>query len=340
MKNKKNIKIILKVIIFILIGVIIFALISRILIPDWIKDDGSTIAIKSFYNEPKDSLDTVFVGNSSVYKSISPIELWKEYGITSYDYSSPEQRIWLSYYLIKECLIYQSPKVIFLNVDEAFTEDDATEQSIRKALDNMKYNGAKKEAMNDKIFNISNFDKLSYIFPILRYHSRWDSLNGDDLILDIDEYYTIHKGYVMSKNQKAYVKGNEDISQVSIGTKSTTYLEKIIDLCKENNIELVLMYIPSPMTWSENKNEEMQEFATSHNVRYIDMNINCDLDMNWDKDTEDGGWHLNLYGARKVTNYLGKILKEEYHFISHKDDEEYSYWYDDEQDYDVALYQL
>lgn len=340
MIKKCNIKLIIKIIVFILIGLIIFALLSSILVPDFISADGSRVAIRGFYNEPKDSLDAVFVGNSSVYKSISPIELWKDYGMTTYDYSSPEQRIWLSYYLVKECLNYQTPRVIFLNVDEAFTEDDATEQSIRKALDNMKYKGAKEQAINDKIFNLSNFDKLSYFIPILRYHSRWDSLSGDDLILDTDEYYTIHKGYIMSKKQKAYIKGKDNTASVSIGPKVSTYLEKIIDLCNERNVELVLMYLPSPMTWSQNKHKAILDFANTHDTRFVDMNQNDLLNIDWNEDTEDGGWHLNLYGAKKVTHYLGKILTEDYNLPDHREDEDYFYWFEDEDRYNVALYEL
>lgn len=340
MVEKKNLKIVIKIIVFILIGLIIFALLSRILCPSWIRDDGTTIAIKGFYNEPKDTLDAVFVGNSSVYKSVSPMELWKNYGITSYDYSSPEQRIWLSYYLIQECLSYQSPRVIFLSVDEAFTEDDATEQSVRKAFDNMKYNGVKKDAINDKIFNLSNFDKLSFLIPILRYHSRWDSLNPEDLILDEDEYYTIHKGYVISKKQKALVKKEYNNPNISIGPKVNNYLEKIIDLCNEKNVELVLMYVPSPMTWSENKHKSVIDFANTNNIRFIDMNGNNQLDIDWDKDTEDAGWHLNFYGAKKVSNYLGRILKEDYNLPDHRQEDEFSGWNDAENDYELALYEL
>lgn len=88
----------------------------------------------------------------------------EKYGITSYDFASPDQKIWLSYYFIKECFNYQKPKVIVLSVDEFFSEENISEQSLRKALDSMRYNGVKREILNDKTFNISSSEKLSYIF--------------------------------------------------------------------------------------------------------------------------------------------------------------------------------
>ena len=155
MLSRMNLKLIFKIISFILIGIIIFILLSAIIVPHWTRNDGTTVVIKSFYNEPKDTIDAVFIGNSSVYKGISPMEIWKKYGITSYDFASPDQKIWLSYYFIKECFNYQKPKVIVLSVDEFFSEENISEQSLRKALDSMRYNGVKREILNDKTFNIS-----------------------------------------------------------------------------------------------------------------------------------------------------------------------------------------
>ena len=34
--------------------------------------------------EPKDSLDVIIVGDSLTYSSVSPMQLWKAHGITSY----------------------------------------------------------------------------------------------------------------------------------------------------------------------------------------------------------------------------------------------------------------
>ena len=39
-----------------------------------------------------------------------------------------------------------------------------------------------------------------------------------------------------------------------------------------------------------------------------------ELKINWQTDSYDGGDHLNLQGAEKVTDYLGEYLKENYDF--------------------------
>ena len=56
----------------------------------------------------------------------------------------------------------------------------------------------------------------------------------------------------------------------------------------------------------------MEEYATQHGLKYInflELQEDCGLDFN--TDTYDAGLHLNLWGAIKVTDYLGQYLAEE-----------------------------
>ena len=48
------------------------------------------------FEEPEQSLDVLFFGHSGLYSAISPMELYKEYGFTSYDCSQPLQLPWES----------------------------------------------------------------------------------------------------------------------------------------------------------------------------------------------------------------------------------------------------
>ena len=64
-------------------------------------------------------------------------------------------------------------------------------------------------------------------------------------------------------------------------------------------------------------------------MKFIDYNLKENIDrINLDnkEDYADGGYHLNVYGAEKITNDLGKILTREYNCINHKEDEKYAYW--------------
>lgn len=56
----------------------------------------------------------------------------------------------------------------------------------------------------------------------------------------------------------------------------------------------------------------MEEYAAAHNLRYINfLELQEDTGIDYSTDTYDGGLHMNLSGAEKLSRYLGKMLTEE-----------------------------
>ena len=71
----------------------------------------------------------------------------------------------------------------------------------------------------------------------------------------------------------------------------------------------------------------MNEYALGKGVPYVDLNLMAkDLGMNWETDTMDGGDHLNINGAKKVTAYLGAYLKRNYALTDFRENRMYQYW--------------
>ena len=326
-------KLFMKILLFILIEVVIFYLCNIIFLPEWIKDSGATLSTAGIYQEKENSLDVVFVGSSNIYNGVSPLEIWNQTGIASYSYASPEQKIWLSYYAIKELLNYQTPKVIVLDMNEAFSSENFQEDTVRKLFDNMKLGKAKLEGINDKNLNLSFSDKLSYIFPVLRYHTRWNDLSINDFKRIFNKYDSTYKGYVMSKNVSAY-EGNTDYMKsynetVEMDPISQEYLNKILELCNNNNIELLLIDMPSPNSWSYPRHEAVKKYAQEHNIKFLELNCIDEININWETDTQDKGWHLNINGARKVSSYIAEFLKENYDLQDHRNEDSYKDWNND-----------
>ena len=323
----------IRVICFLLIGYLLLSVLTKIFIPKWItaEDNRMSYIIKEFYKEPKNSIDVVFMGNSDVYRGISPIKLWDEYGIVSYNFVSSGQRMWTAYYLMEECLKYQKPELIVLNMDSAFNESESSESNYRKVFDNLKLSKNKIKAITDKTFEFSKRDILTYLIPITRFHSRWTELSYKDFKNAFKTQKYGLKGMDLNvdinplNNDENYM--NRDDSERRIGSKCSEYLEKMVNLCKENNIELLLIEIPSADSWSYDLSNKTQEFADEHGLEFIDMNLNYkEFGFDWKTDTADAGDHLNVYGAEKVSKYLGKIIQEKYNVKNRKDDKEYEEW--------------
>ena len=102
------------------------------------------------------------------------------------------------------------------------------------------------------------------------------------------------------------------------------YFNKIIKLCQENDIMLVLFGVPSMKSWSYAKDQKINELSNEYGLEFIDLNNILEID--WVNETKDEGSHLNYSGAKKVSHYLGNYLFENNLVVNHKDDNKYDDW--------------
>ena len=342
------IKNILKIVFFITIFMILFCALGIFLNPtgtimEWFQ----SYTVIEFYKEKKNSIDVLYVGNSCIYTGISPMEVYKNTGITGYAFSTSGQRMASSYYFIKEAFKTQKPKLVFLEIGEAFTGIDKNdEMSIRRAIDSLKFSKNKLDMIWDEDYKLSNFDKLSCIFPILRFHSRWNNLDESDLRKFVFKGNYTDKGYLLEKNTKKYngkvnkrlkseqddeIKESEEelqfeISKIPIEVRAK--IDKMIEYCKEMNSELIFIKLPEPIVWNEEKREIIKDYAKEKNVKFIDLNYDEKINIDWQTDTQDEGNHLNLYGAEKVGKYLSDYLVDNFDLPDHREEPYYSDWND------------
>ena len=111
---------IIKYFLFFLIFILILSILSKILNPAFGINDKWFVSnsVNDLYKNPKNSFDVLFVGDSCVYTAVSPLEIYNETGITSFDLSTPGQKLWSSYYLLNEAFKTQKPKICFIECGE------------------------------------------------------------------------------------------------------------------------------------------------------------------------------------------------------------------------------
>ena len=198
-----------------------------------------------FHDFKKNSLDVLMVGDSSIMRAVSPMELWESDGISSYNYSVSGGRIHTVYYWIQDALKTQKPKLIIIDLITLFYEEDAPEEYKRTFVDYINDFDLKFKIINDGIYAENLFEKASILFPILRYHDRWKEIDLSALQNLNRKYEDSYRGFVLSVSIKPNYAGNKYMEKSKDNVKMMDtykeYLYKTIDLCKKNNIKLLIL---------------------------------------------------------------------------------------------------
>ncbi len=318
----KFIKELVYIIIFIISILLTIDVLNRIFIPKWIhsSDNMHGYITRGYFAEEENSLDVIFMGNSDTYRGITPMEIWNDYNITSYNFVSAGQRMWTGYYMLIEALKTQKPKVIMLNIDGIFSTNQSSMSNYQKVFDTMLISKNKINAIMDPAFNFSYGRKLAYVFPIIAYHTRYNELTSEDFKYAYSDYHNPYKGLDISVDSKPfkgdYITNSDDVWPLD--DKVTKYLDKFVQKCREEKIDLEFIWVPSPDSWSAEKSNAVKEYTLKNDIDFIDLNyIYKDINIDFTTDTADGGDHLNIYGATKVSKYLGEYLNNNYSFEKH-----------------------
>ena len=314
---KKTIRNIIKLTAFVLFLCVIFGAFTLILMPKTnTKEAGfKHVSAYSIINEAPDTIDVLILGTSQAYCSFIPLEIWKDIGVTSYVCSTPSQPLFYTEEFLQKALETQTPKLIVLETDsifEKFSETSILEHKLEKAL------------------------------PLIAYHSRWKELTSEDFVFKYD-YSQRHlgKGFVydyrsVGRVGSDYMVPSDDVKNIL--SSSIYYLERIINICDQKNIELIFVSSLSAANWDYSKHNAVETIAQKYNIEYIDVNlIPEEVGLDWDNDWLDEGKHLNYYGAKKFTKWFATYLQKFDLLTDKRDLAEYHCWNEDAKQMDSEI---
>lgn len=308
---------------------------QKLLVPKYQDDIVEGAMIEEYYDE-KLPHDVVFIGDCEVYENISTIKLWEEYGITSYIRGSAQQLPWQSYYLLEDTLRYETPDVVVFNVLSLKYDKPQKETYNRMTLDGMRWSKSKIDDVKASMTEEENF--IDYVFPILRYHSRWSELTMNDIKYMFKKDPVTVNGYYMRIDVRPQTDFPDPmpLSDYTLGSNAMSYLDKMTALCKEKGIKLVLIKAPTEYPhWYNEWDDQIVQYAKDNDLPYINMiPLQEEIGLDMSVDTYDAGLHLNLSGAEKLAVYFGRYLKENYDLKDHREDPEYVEEYNEK----TALY--
>lgn len=302
---------------------------TRLFMPKYMHGILEGAMIGEYYDDPTDH-NVVFIGDCELYENISPVYLWENFGINSYIRGSAQQLIWQSYYLAEETVEREHPDVIVFNVLSMKYNTPQNEAYNRMTLDGMKWSSSKVDSIKASMTEEESM--IEYMFPLLRYHSRWSDLNADDFNYLFHRDKVTFNGYYMRVDEKPAddnIPKGRPIIDYQFGDTAYQYLDKLTKLCKDNDIELILVKAPSLFPyWYPQWDKQIEDYAAANDLTYINfLDYKDSIGLDWDKDTYDGGLHLNLSGAEKLSEYFGQILSNDFNVPDRRGEEDLEkYW--------------
>ena len=306
---------ILKISVAVIMFALVFFTLQRLLVPKFASVALEGGLIREYYNSPINH-DVFFLGDCEVYANFSTITLWEEYGVTSYIRGSPQQLLWHSYYLLEDTLRHarEKPQVIVLNVMTMQYDQPQYEPYNRLTLDGMRMSPTKIRAI--RASRLADEDWLSYIFPFFRYKDNWRDVDSEDFRFFFNDPQVSISGFMIRSDTMpvGFVPYPLRRANYQFGDKAFEYLERLVQLTRDNDIELILIKAPVLLPhWFDEWDEQIIEFAEQNDLIYINfLGYITEIGLDFSQHTFNAGFHLNVFGAEVMSRYFGQILLDEF----------------------------
>lgn len=329
-KNKSYFRRIFRIIGFIVVLFLLYSIIGIAVIDD---NASTRLTFHDFYNQ--DNIDIAFVGASHVLRGIDPRVIEDEFDCCCFNLGSASQTYADSYYVLKELIQKNDIKTVFFNVEFC---------GFPREVDNKKASwiitdyllGVNKYEL---IFNVfDSKDWVSMLFRLCRYKDDitlewcknniaaktcpdyWNFATTNPVYDNYSMY--CYKGFCAQyeeKNSSLFIFADnyqefDTVDLDSFNPLAIEYISKSIELCKENEVEIILFSAPVSRFYIEQSGDYsgfidyMNSYAEEMHVEYIDFNLLLGADFSdeyfFDLD------HLNYDGAQYFSHIIVGFLRD------------------------------
>ena len=277
-------------------------------------------------------------GSCHAYSSFDVPYYQEHYGLTAYNMSNPGEFLPITYVRMAEQFRKGVPDVALVDTwglmvyDTYSTIENTLEFYSIVNLESIPQSPEKKEVIND----FGEFDSLELNFPLAHYKDRL--IERELLPYDFDftrenvrewheSHYLYHNDWLFNEmddrignrgnvSWEAYPQEDYDRLQSHVEAGQTMpiednlmkYLDRIIDLCRENGVELIFYRAPYLSTENELKKANfLAEYLAEQGIPFYDLEAELDFDPMTDFFDEH---HLAVPGMAKATDFLGARIQE------------------------------
>lgn len=281
--------------------------------------------------------EVLWIGSSHIYRTIIPQYLYDNYGIASLSLSTSGQTSYHTLTTLQDLDHLDQMKVVVMDVfaflrPYTYSADfnhSLTTTDPSKIADDMKPSRYTLSA--SALRQLPEYDLKKYIrllgekemdIPLQYYFSLFQS-HSQYLRLDRYNYESGDRRFVRHLNyspsydpwplEDPFENEITDDPSVTLNSQCYDYLMRIIELCKKENVPLLMTAIPYDVSNAERiVLEQIEQIAMEHDVPFVDMEtIIEDAFIEWENDFMDHG-HTNHFGAVKISDFFGDYLTTNY----------------------------
>ncbi len=296
-----------------------------------------------FYEDTENTWDGVLIGSSPVDRAWAAPAAWNAYGMAVYAMDTDAFPLMMTGSLLDEILTRQD--ISFAAVELHALSGKNIQRNGEQIRWVTEYIRSPKLKLESILHAFSYMDewypgalsrdpisRLSYFFPILKFHSRLTDEEGfypgdfDSGENDMKGVYTSGKRLIMNEvDLKPYEKTKE------LSAEQTALLDYIMDYCEEKDIQLLFYVLPSEVS-DDDKGELNAACAYALDRGYPVLNgqsaeVLDAVEMDPETDFIDKQ-HMNIYGSRRFTEFFAKWLEDTLDLEDHREDEAYASWDD------------
>ena len=283
------------------------------------------------YKAAQGTVDTLFCGTSHVYYAFDPELFDNRMGTTSFNMGTGAQLMSGTYFLIKEGVDINPIKNVYLGISFSSllrSENDSARlgtfdrlTTLRGKLRYIASEDNNNRRMNELFYStrVKNYFKIRSIKKNVSRKLKPDYKTTTPVAKENIYMYrgyqssdAVFSGVRKTKTNKEYNVWDE----ANVSEESLIYLKKIIKLCKDKNINLTLVILPSTDAFLqeagdyEGMHDYYQALTDEYNIPLYDF-INYedrleDFPNEYFKDNN----HLNLTGSRIFGNMFIDMLEQ------------------------------
>ncbi|MCM1568107.1 MAG: hypothetical protein NC081_01520 [Roseburia sp.] len=336
---KKKIYNVVKVFVFLLLIVLIYMGLKFVVVDDI--DSLTRITMHELYSLDE-NIDTLLIGPSHTFRGIDAAKISENSDRNCFALSTSAQDLAGSYYLLMEADKENDIKDVYLEVSPTAISKEIGDETktyiitdyMKPSINKYKYlfEVIQPEYYSNAFFTVCRYtDSLNGALSIKNwYHNAvkkdstyWNyAYRGDDTLNYTgrghwDSYGNFAEKGAMIKSTSTDIMMNPGV----FNEGEISYLNRIVDYCKENQLSLHLyvmpftdLYVACQPTAYDLFVDFVSDYAQQKNISFMDFNAVSRADLALTNDCFKDFDHLNEVGSAIFTDYMMKVLdgKDDY----------------------------